>query len=427
MSLLNDALRGAEQQRKNERPAAAYVGQGASAGSQARERSPLAWVITVALVAALAIAVVIYWLYSSAPDSVTNAVPVSTEPQSGTPEDVVASPELKRVQRPDPESVESTENDPAAQPDTEASAGLADPAPDSRNGDRNNPLSASAAAMAETTSDDKRLEQDLKPQEAVASTPVVADEPAQADAAPDEQAARDSAGEPVAEPPSQSATAQVAPTASQNQTPEEIPSPEPKPEQAVKQQKQTPELVDRRTDTEIRTLLSRGQVSTAAQTLAELLREQPAPRSRARFARYLIVQGQPRQALDWLPPDATRAHASLRLLRARALLADGQAGEALTTLESEVPSVRESAEYTVTLATLLQQQGRSNAAVTRWAELIEYDSSKGPWWVGLAIALEADRQPAGALRACQQAIRLPGLARSLENYCRQRVAALRAG
>ncbi len=96
-------------------------------------------------------------------------------------------------------------------------------------------------------------------------------------------------------------------------------------------------------------------------------------------------------------------------------------------LESNVPGVRQNAEYTVTLATLLQQQDRANDAAGRWAELIAFDDARAAWWVGLAIALEADQQFRAATRAFEQAMVLPDLPPSLAEYVRSRLTKLGAG
>jgi MSHA biogenesis protein MshN len=411
VSLLNDALRGAEQQRKaGHVPPAAYIGQGASAGPR-RRGGVLQWLTLVVLVVVLAFAGAIIWQNFSAPQVVTSSVP---EPVISA--DAVSGAELKRVERTPPPMTEAKfaeqDSTPAKEAPEAPEARLPLTIPSGAEPLLRSEATPEPAAQAGRENPGKGS----KAQEVADRSPLVAD---QSTAAPEPGVQQAPAGpeKPEAESPS-ATTIKAAASDSQDQEPQRA---------VVKQQEETPALLDSRTDLEIRTLLSRGRVSEAAQMLADLLRQQPAPKSRGRFARYLLLQDQPERALDWLPVDTTRENWSLRLLRARALLASGQAGEALTTLESEVPPVSASAEYSVTLATLLHQQGRSNAAVTRWAELIRHDNTRGPWWVGLAIALEADRQPASAVKACEQAMRLPGLAEALENYCRQRVLALRAG
>jgi len=195
----------------------------------------------------------------------------------------------------------------------------------------------------------------------------------------------------------------------------------------IKQQRETPELADRRADELIRKALMQGRVAEAEQLLGNIVSTQSAPQSRARFARHLLVGRQPTRALTWLTEGAARDHSTLRLLRARALLALGDSGSAVALLESSIPPIKESVEYRVTLAALLQQQDRVADAAVQWAELIAFDNAKAAWWVGLAIALEADQQARSAARAYQQAMALSDLPPSLADYVRGRLNALGAG
>ncbi|WP_148312749.1 hypothetical protein [Marinobacter similis] len=115
------------------------------------------------------------------------------------------------------------------------------------------------------------------------------------------------------------------------------------------------------------------------------------------------------------------------MLRARALLSMGRLNEAVTTLSQDVPPVADNIEYRITLATLTQQAGQNVEAARHWSALIAVDDSQPAWWVGLAIALEAGGQAAGALKAYTQAAQLPGLSPSLADYVRNRMTLLQAG
>ncbi|MDX1636214.1 MAG: MSHA biogenesis protein MshN, partial [Marinobacter sp.] len=270
-------------------------------------------------------------------------------------------------------------------------------------------------------------------------------ESAETDAAVSGESVEPSSVEPVAASPATASTAAVtesqtpAPAtaesvpASSNDAPSETDTAktDPAPTQAelaaIKQQRETPELVDRRTDAELKRLLSRGRLAEAEDRLAAVLASQPAPLSRARLARHLIIANEPARALALLPESVTANHPELRLLKARAHLALGNADQALAALEESVPPVSQNPEYLVTLAALLQQEGRHNDAVGRWAELVAYNDSQAAWWVGLASALEADQQTGGALRAYRQALALSDLSPTLADFCRQRLRALGAG
>lgn len=206
------------------------------------------------------------------------------------------------------------------------------------------------------------------------------------------------------------------------------PEPEARPAQtSVKQPRETPEAIDLRTSRELTRLLSSGRIVEAEQLLASLTESQPAPNSREVVARDLLVQGKTERALGWLPTEVTDDYAGLRLLRARALLAQGQLEQAVATLSARVPAVADQPEYRITLATLLQQVGQTEASAGHWAELIAYDDSRPAWWLGLAIALETGGRGRSAAQAYAQAAALPGLSPALADYARERLNALQAG
>nr|BBJ02772.1 hypothetical protein YBY_06200 [Marinobacter nauticus] len=195
---------------------------------------------------------------------------------------------------------------------------------------------------------------------------------------------------------------------------------------SVKQQRETPEAVDLRTSRELARLLASGRNGEAGRALAELTSRQPAPRSRETFAREMLVLDMPGRALEWLPDSVTSENAGLRLLKARAQLALGDLDQALATLQARVPPVAEQVEYRITLATLLQQGGQADESAGHWSELIAHDDSQGRWWLGLAIALETGGRNRSALQAYTQAAAMPGLSASLADYARQRISVLQA-
>jgi MSHA biogenesis protein MshN len=194
----------------------------------------------------------------------------------------------------------------------------------------------------------------------------------------------------------------------------------------VKYVPETPAAADRSAARQLGRLIAQGNITDAERGLAALTQLQTAPRSRYVVAGALLLDGKLDQALSWLPKDVIAEHSKLRLLKARALHANNDLAAAVDVLNSNVPPVQSHAEYRVTLATLLQQQGKNTEAARYWAELIAWDDSQSPWWVGLAISLEAQGEPASAATAYRQATELPGLPRSLADYVRQRLQALGA-
>ncbi|MEP1213271.1 MAG: tetratricopeptide repeat protein [Marinobacter sp.] len=362
MSLLNDALRAAEQRQNRPAPPGAY------AGGQHQPRNGRPLLLSVLVVALFIAAVGGYWVFAKS---------FSTEPmvlESQPSPDQTVQRDIAIVVDEQPVSAPVDVLPPAPQPEVVESA------PQPRQTVPPKPEVAEAEAR--------------KPEPAVASSSSV-------DEAAAEQEAKSSEVEETQ--PQETSTA------------------------GVKQVPQTPAAKDRSSARELERLVARGNITDAERGLAALTQEQMAPRSRYVVARALLVEGKQDQALGWLPEDVATEHPKLRLLRARAQHANGDLAAAVDTLSATVPPVEGHSEYRVTLATLLQQQGMNGEAARHWAELIAWDDSQGPWWVGLAISLEAQGEQVGAARAYQQAAKLPGLPRSLADYVQRRLQALRAG
>ncbi|MGM0954070.1 MAG: tetratricopeptide repeat protein [Pseudomonadota bacterium] len=377
MSLLNDALKAAEQRQNRPQISSAYTGQ-AQAQPATRSRLPL---VLLLLVIVLAVGGGAWWWLMGQHTQETQEEPVppvveTSEPapaESPEPQQVVAEPEPEPI-TPVAEVIEAQEPEAAPATANAKPEAPAEPAP----------------------------EEDPEPR--VAEQEPQAEEPAQP--------------EPAAQKPE-------APIASASDEPEE-----PKPEAStasVKQQRETPEAIDRRTSRELEEWLASGRTTEAEQRLTEITANQPAPESREAFAREMLVQKMPARALEWLPENLTKDYASLRLLRARAQLEQGDLDRAVATLSSQVPPVGDGVEYRITLATLLQQAGKTEESAGHWSELIEYDDSQPTWWLGLAMALDAGGRASSAVRAYAQAVTMPGLSESLVNYAKQRLQALQAG
>ncbi|EDM47486.1 tetratricopeptide repeat protein [Marinobacter algicola] len=356
MSLLNDALRAAEQ--RQDRPVAPGIYAGGQ--SPANNRRP------VFLIALVVLAIVVaglggYWLFSV--DS-SSAPAEPAEAAKPVPSPAMVEPEPVQIQSTTPQTLASQNQAPEPLP-------------------------------PETTEPDI-MEPDTAKQVPAQTSPV-----------------------------SVAKREELEPSSTETETQEA------EPEQTaitdVKQVPETPAATDRSTARELQKLVAQGRITDAERRLAALTREQDAPRSRYVVARALLVDGKQDQALGWLPSEVSAQNPALRLLRARALHADDDLAAALETLTSSIPPVEGHAEYRVTLATLLQQQGDSAEAARHWAALIAWDDSQAPWWVGLAISLETQGELAGAARAYRQAAELPGLPRSLADYVQQRLQALRAG
>ena len=124
-----------------------------------------------------------------------------------------------------------------------------------------------------------------------------------------------------------------------------------------------------------------------------------------------------RQTIDRLPPPGDP------LEDVRALLADGRASEALARLDAASSA---SPEASALRATALQALGRHRDAILAWTAALDRQPDIAPWWVGLAISLEAEGRAHEALAAYARAGRHGPLEPALADYLRGRVDALSA-
>jgi len=387
MSLLNDALRAAEQRQTRPEVAAAYAGHSQPPG---RRRYGL-WLLV--MLAAGLIGASAFWFVTR--DS-EDPVPAreSTGPASGsvsessfdgnaTSRNAPVEPQPADVRQAAEEPVASViDSEPVSEPPTA-------PEPD-----RAAPPEPKAQEVAQEVTQERAKLSESEP-----------------------------SPEPVRVETSEPETVASKPEVAASSTVQETQAPAPQ----VKQVRETPEALDRQVSRELSSLLRSGENREAEQRLQELAATQAATASREVFARQMLVQGMPDRALAWLPESVTNGDAGLRLFRARALHAKGGLPDAIAVLESNVPAVRQNVEYRVTLATLLQQAGRSTDAARHWSALIAEDDSRAAWWVGLAIALETGGEINSAVRAYSQAAQLPGLSPSLADYVSERLKALQAG
>ncbi|OAN87554.1 hypothetical protein A8B84_15295 [Marinobacter sp. EhC06] len=391
MSLLNDALRAAEQRQNRPEVAAAYVGHSQRPGNR---RYGL-WILV--LLAAVLIGASVFWFITR--DS-GEAMPaeVSTRPASETVSEPNTGGNAVSGNVPvdsQPADVRQVAEEPVASPVGNEPVSEPPPAPEP---DTAAPPEPKAQEVAQ------KVAQEVTQERGRLREPEPKPEPVRVEATDPE-------------------TPASKPVVAENQSAQDAEAPTP----SVKQVRETPEAIDRRVSRELSSLLRSGENREAEQRLQELAATQAATASREVFARQMLVQGMPDRALAWLPLSVTDSDAGLRLLRARALHAKGSLPDALAILESNVPTVNQNAEYRVTLATLLQQAGRNTDAARHWSALIAEDDSRAAWWVGLAIALETGGEINSAVRAYSQAAQLPGLSPSLADYVRERLKALQAG
>jgi MSHA biogenesis protein MshM len=117
-------------------------------------------------------------------------------------------------------------------------------------------------------------------------------------------------------------------------------------------------------------------------------------------------------------------HPAFIKLRARLLLKRGAITEALDLLHDAAPSVAQDADHHALIAALYLRQGEYSLAGATYWKVLQIEPDRAPWWMGLAIALDAKGAGSEALMAFRTAQALGGLAGPSRQYVENRIVAL---
>lgn len=175
-------------------------------------------------------------------------------------------------------------------------------------------------------------------------------------------------------------------------------------------------------------LLGRGRQADAFAVLAEALEHDPNHlRARETLAALQLNTGRLSEAEATLHDGLTLdpAAAPLAKLHARILMERGDTTAAIAVLEPALPNAQTDADYLALLAALLARDSRHAEAVQGYEMLLRLRPDAGPWWMGLALSLEALGNTAQALPAYERA-RSSGLNGKVAAYVDGRIQALRA-
>jgi MSHA biogenesis protein MshN len=148
--------------------------------------------------------------------------------------------------------------------------------------------------------------------------------------------------------------------------------------------------------------------------------------AREALASLLLQTGRNEEAAHILDEGLTLQpnHPRFAKLRARILLERGETEQALSLLEEAAPRIADDPEYHALIAAVLLRRGEQAQAVQRYWRVLEIEPDRGAWWLGLAIALEAESSPAQALMAYRTAATVGGLSPDSRQYVEARIGAL---
>lgn len=172
-------------------------------------------------------------------------------------------------------------------------------------------------------------------------------------------------------------------------------------------------------------VLEDGRVTEAIATLQAGLQIDPRHEAaRQTLVGLLIEAGRPDDAMRQLQAalaiDARQP--ALAMLLARLQLERG--GPAIDTLMRTLPYAAGNGEYHAFLAGVLQREGRAHEAAENYQAALKRSPGNGVWWMGLGIALQADKRDAEAATAFVQAQASGTLSPELQAFVERRLGQL---
>ena len=174
-------------------------------------------------------------------------------------------------------------------------------------------------------------------------------------------------------------------------------------------------------------LLSQNQPRAAEEKLVSFMQANPlAIRSGKVLASLWLSQKKEVQAQRLLLPlmDVAPRDIDLIMIQARLWYSSDKADQAIALMKTERPGVSAHAGYYELLGFIARSSQQYELSVQSYRRLLEYDASRGDWWVGMAIALDMQSKKTLAKEAYRRGLDSRRISPSLSNYAQKRLAAL---
>ncbi|MBL4827216.1 MAG: hypothetical protein JKY66_05810 [Spongiibacteraceae bacterium] len=190
----------------------------------------------------------------------------------------------------------------------------------------------------------------------------------------------------------------------------------------------SPTQKDKHISRQAAALLTQGKDVEAEKLLRDFLNEQnKAPNSATTLAALLLSQKRlphTQQILDRLHNHGVN-NIQTAAMQARVYLLNAEPERAITLLMKHAPTLHQHPAHYVLLAQSAQRAKRFTLAEKTYRSLIEIDSKRGDWWVGLGVSLDAQGQTTQALNAYQKALNSTVVTQALKAYAQQRLSTQR--
>ncbi|MGB0468362.1 MAG: tetratricopeptide repeat protein [Pontibacterium sp.] len=199
------------------------------------------------------------------------------------------------------------------------------------------------------------------------------------------------------------------------------------PQQTKASARALPRMTDEQVVSKARQLLQKNQTNAAVSWLNHQLNQQPDfSETRILLAGVYLAEGNGAEAESLVTQGLkkTPASAGLKKIKARLLLAAGEAQAAADLLRLSAPAITRDAEYHEIKAVALQRLGRADEAINLYYQLLNYNSRQARLWVGLGYSLELAARWPDARKAYQNSLQIPDLDANLKSFVTQRLQQL---
>ena len=177
--------------------------------------------------------------------------------------------------------------------------------------------------------------------------------------------------------------------------------------------------------------LQDGRVDEAMADLQRTLQRDPRHQgARETLVRLLLEAQRPDEAMRQLQQSLAldpKQPAQAMMLARLQLDRSGGGAAALDTLQRSLPFAGEQLDYRAFLAGVLQREQRYHEAAEQYQLALQAAPDNSVWWMGLGIALQADKQPAQAKAAFERAQALQTLSPQLQAFVERKLVQLAAG
>ncbi len=174
--------------------------------------------------------------------------------------------------------------------------------------------------------------------------------------------------------------------------------------------------------------LQDGRVDEAMAGLQRTLQRDPRHQgARETLVRLLLEAQRPDEAMRQLQQSLgldPKQPAQAMMLARLQLDRSGGGAAALDTLQRSLPFAGEQLDYRAFLAGVLQREQRYHEAAEQYQLALQAAPDNSVWWMGLGIALQADKQPAQAKAAFERAQALQTLSPQLQAFVERKLVQL---